>query len=153
MTSSRIDATHIAFIEPVCRGLEHASFNAAMLASLAAAAPESMIAVYAEESHLAAVRDVLTLTRPAVAARIAGWTAVDVPPRKAKGRTRTAAVRRLFRQLDPEIAGRRPSALVIATIDVPTLVWLKLRLFTSWRSCRTIAVFHELLAVLERRRS
>jgi glycosyltransferase involved in cell wall biosynthesis len=140
----------IAIVEPRCRGLEHVPFNAALVATTLAAYPAAIVEVLGEATHLEAVRDLLRRTRGASCERIS-WAEVTVAPRKAAGRARAEASRALFRVLDRSFRERRPSAIIVATIDPFVLAMLKARLFRSWRGLPAVAVFHELLATLTRR--
>lgn len=141
----------IALIELRCRGLEHVPFNAALIAATLAACPDASVDVYGEEEHLKALEELLTVTRPRSTSRLS-WNSVAVPSRKARARHRLRDLRRLFARLSHSFTSQRPDGLVVATIDPLALVLLKSRLLTSWHNLPTVAVFHELLAVLDRRR-
>src|SRR4051812_30524250 len=127
MTQLPVDGLPIAFIEPLCRGLEHASFNAALLTTVASAFPRSPLTVYGEESHLAAVRDALQLARPQIVGRVRDWISMEVPARKIKGLARFSATRRLFASLDRLLIERLPAAIVVSTVDISVLALLKYR--------------------------
>lgn len=145
-------APRLAFVEPLCVGLEHAPINAALVAALVATSPGALD-VYAEASHLDAIRDILALTRPAAAAAVDRWCPIDVPDRKARGWKRFNGTRRLFRELDTALAASGSHAVLFSTSDVAVLACAKRRLLGSWGSRQVVAVFHELLASLERRQS
>lgn len=142
----------VAVVEPLCWGLEHAPINAALIAAVLQGFPQATVDVYGEASHLAAVEELLRHTRNSRLARVT-WRSVRVPPRKIRGWQRVLETRRLLRELDAAFHGSSPDALVISTVDSPLLALLKARLLGAWRRRPAIAVFHELLAALERRGS
>ncbi|NOT26784.1 MAG: hypothetical protein HOP16_11855 [Acidobacteria bacterium] len=141
----------IAIIEPRCHGVEHGSFNAALVAAILAAFPDCNVDVYGEATHLEELKQLLVSTRAGSASRLS-WRPLATPPRRAAGWQRALKVRQLFAQIEREFRLHPPRSVVIATTDPFVLTLLKLRLFTRWRGLRAMAVFHEILAVLERRR-
>lgn len=141
----------IAVIEPRCWGLEHVPFNAALIATALEAFPAAQLDLYGEATHLEAVKELLSHTRPGPVERV-NWHRIEIPARTVNGWTRFADVRALFTTLDRELQSRPPSGIAIATTDPQVLSFLKVRLLTSWGGIRAIAVCHELLAVLGRRR-
>lgn len=141
----------VAFIEPRCYGFEHVSFNAALIAATLAAFPDASVDVYGEATHLEELKQLLASTRDNCASRVS-WCPLAIPPRRAAGWQRALKVKELFAQIDREFRRRPPRRVVVATTDPFVLTLLKMRLFTTWAHLRAVAVFHEVLAILARRR-
>lgn len=150
MTDSVDPKPWVAIIEPVCWGLEHVPFNAALVAMTAAAIPDAELVVYGEGSHVEAVRSLLEATRPEYMSRVR-MHAVPLPPRKARGITRLASVKSLFDEIARSFNGTTPAAMVVATLEPAVLAILKIRRLASWRTIPTVGVFHELLKAVEPR--
>src|SRR4051812_43871457 len=83
----------ILMIEPQCWDLEHASFNAALLASVLSAYPEDEVVFMGEECHLANVRKAITKHAPRDVGRVQ-WRAIPIIAREATGWLRFFAERR-----------------------------------------------------------
>jgi glycosyltransferase involved in cell wall biosynthesis len=141
----------VAFVEPRCHGLEHVPFNAAMVVATAAAFPGSRVDVYGESGHLEELERLLSLTRVNCLTHVS-WTPVSIPERRLQGRHRAVAVAGLFTRLDRAFRTRKPESLLVSTTDPFVLGILKPLLFTKWAGLPAVAIFHELLAVLGRRR-
>ena len=142
----------VAVVEPQCHGLEHVPFNASLVAMLLSAYPRARVDMYAEATHLTEVRSLLANTRPAESQRVT-WKPVTVPARKSSMGNRALGAHRLLLELNQAFRSARPRVLVMATIEAAALALLKVWLETSWRDLAAVAVFHESLSVLDRRRS
>jgi len=140
-------ANRVAFVEPLCWGMEHVPFNAALIATALEACQDATVDAYGEPGHLDALQELLQCTRPLQAARV-HWHPVAIPARRAVGRRRLVAARRLFADLERAFSAQRPAALVVATTTTTILTLLKLRLFGAWAGLPTVAVFHQQLAML-----
>lgn len=142
----------IAVVEPRCWGLEHVPFNTALIATVQEAYPGAALDVYGEPGHLQAIRELLGCTRPLQTKSIE-WRPMRVPVRWAMGWPRSVAIRSLFADLDAALLERPAGALVFTNSDPLVLAYVKARLFSGWKRRATLIVFHELLSVLEGRRS
>ena len=151
MTASEdptLSSTEAFLLEPHCRGMEHAPFNACLVVALLARYKRLVFA--AEAGHLEAVREVLECSRPGLSER------VDFRPRPSRGSAGGpfAAVRTAWQTLAAVTTtpAGRPPAIVIATADSASVLLLKMRLLTRWRKGAAVIVLHEALATLSRRR-
>ena len=138
----------VAVVEPMCFGLEHVPFNAALVAAVLEAFPAARVDVYGEEAHLTALNELLTHTRPDRLDRVT-WTPTRVPARDSRGWSRFVMTSQLLRDLDRRFDGLRPDALVFAAVDSGLIAMIKARLFLAWKGLPVVAVFHQLLASLE----
>jgi glycosyltransferase involved in cell wall biosynthesis len=146
------DFEHIAIAESSCHGLEHAAFNAALAAMTLTAYPRATVHVHGEARQLEEQQDVLRRTRPWLLQRLR-WHSRTIPERKARGWTRGVATVAFLRELDAWLRREPADAIIFSTADPNLIALLKTRLFAALRGSPTLVVFHELLALLERKRS
>ena len=126
----------IIVCEPVCWGLEHVPFNAALLEIIRLAFPSTDIAFFAEESHL---RQVSSSLRSEISASLM-WNTISLPRRHSLFLERWQAdfklLRFLLRMLRPIPYGH----LVLTCATPATLTALKLLLCSQMHRGKNIQV-------------
>lgn len=142
------DRGGVLVCESLCRGFEHAAFNAALVHAVALAFPDAPLTFVGAADHIAHVRDRLASAAALPAGRV-DWCATATPPRDLFGWRRLAREVRWVGEVlaTPAAAGAR--AIVFSAVT-PTLL-LALRLALR-RRVPVLVVFHSLLAVLQRRK-
>jgi len=132
--------------EPLCRGFEHATFNAALLHTVVLAFPGASVEFRAEREHLGYVRQHL---ESAWAGSPAGvrWSEVPVPARHLHGWQRLPAEWR-FVASTLRAAIRPVRAVIFCSVTPTLLLALKVQLLARPVG-PTLAVFHNVLAALE----
>jgi hypothetical protein len=144
MTGAAVGREKILIVEPQCWDLEHASFNAALLASVLSAYPDDEVVFMGEECHLRNVRVAITKYAPRDAARVE-WRPISLLPRYATGWLRFFAEYRDFAGVLGEAERLAVRCVLFMSVSNSGVLALKLRM-RQWPESRPVfTVMHGML--------
>jgi hypothetical protein len=138
----------IIFVEPLCRGFEHAQYNTPLITSAAIAYPGVPIIYMAEQTHLDHVRTMLAGAAPGVAVE---WQAITIPSRGLSPLMRMKAEYALLRSVIVMAARTKARAVISASATDTAALAVKLLLHRTKPPCPVLVVLHSVLAGLEDR--
>ena len=138
----------IIFIEPLCRGFEHAQYNTPLIKSAALAYPGVPIIYIAEQTHLDHVRAMLASAAPDVSVE---WRSIQLPSRDLAPVKRMKAEYALLRSaMDLGVQTHARAVIATSATDTATLA-VKLLLHRRRLPYPVLVVLHSVLAGLEDR--
>lgn len=138
----------VIVIEPMCRGFEHAQFNAPLLQSIALAFPKSPIVFAGDPSHLAEVRTSIRRVAPSL---LIEWQSIELPDRSLAPRRRFQIEKRIIADCFRLAAVWKARAVIFASSTDTSVVAAKLLLYRSALSIPVVMIIHGILAGLEDR--
>ena len=151
---------HIAVLELQCRGNEHASFNAALVATVLQAHDDAMVSFHANAEHIQSLREILTQSEIDLR-RVSFGPIVVTSHAWRVSQSRVRAIFRLCRslfvpahQLWTAFRSKNEAverSVVLATVNVRHLMLLSLLIPLVPRSLRLVIVLHSVLNLVRRR--
>ena len=139
----------IVLCEPQCRGFEHASPNAAMLATVLLAYPQARASFGCEPEHGARVRDELARRYPDLLQRV-DWFEVPLPTARPSRWSRLAEERLLWERVLDHCRDEEPGLVFLCSITSPGLMVVKSSLRRGALDVPVVAVVHSILSTLGR---
>lgn len=138
----------VIFIEPLCRGFEHAQYNTPLIKSAALAYPGAPIIYCAEQTHLDHVRTMLASAAPEVTVE---WRPIQLPARDLAPVKRMSAEYALLRSAMELAVQTNARAVISASATDTATLAVKLLLHRHRPPCPVLVVLHSVLAGLEDR--
>jgi hypothetical protein len=142
----------IVLCEPQCWGLEHAHFNASLLATALLAYPVQPVVFMGEKGHLNSVRDVLGEFEPTLIRRVE-WRELKIPVRQTYGWSRLPRELPWVRAVFRVVSGGSKGRVVLCSITSTGLVALKLVKYLNRATVPVLAVMHGVLKTAFDKRS
>ena len=139
----------IVLCEPQCRGFEHASPNAAMLATVLLAYPQARASFGCEPDHGARVRDELARRHADLLQRV-DWFDVTLPTKRPSRWGRLAEERVWWEQVLARCRADNPGLVFLCSITSPGLMVVKSSLRRGVLTVPVVAVVHSILSTLGR---
>ena len=136
----------IIFIEPLCRGFEHAQYNTPLIKSAALAYPGAKIIYIAEQTHMEYVQGMLASAAPEVCVE---WRSILLPPRDLAPVKRMQAEYALFGSAMELASQTKARAVIAASATDTAALAMKLLLHLHRPPCPVLMVLHSVLAGLE----
>lgn len=139
----------ILLCEPQCAGFVHVPFNAALLATVLAAWPDTEMTFLGEAEHLQRVREYLEMHGCAAAERVS-WAPIDVPVRGGNGFRILGREWTWCQRVLREARASDVDFVVLCSATNTGLLFLKPLLLCTRFQKPVVAVLHGILGSLER---
>ena len=131
-------------IEPQCWGLEHASFNAALIDTVLLAYPKEQLVFFGEESHLTSVRRILDRYDSDEVGRVS-WRDISIPKRGDTGWLRFIREWREFGSFLREVQKGDYQHFMFTSITNTGILVLKIKVYYRKFPFPIITVLHGML--------
>ncbi len=138
----------IIVLEPMCRGFEHAQFNAPLLQSIALAFPRSPLVFIGDPTHIDHVRSMVARETPSL---LVQWQNITLPDRTLSPRRRFQQEKRIIAECFRLTAMWNAKALLFASSTDTSVVAAKLLMYRSAVAAPAVLILHGVLAGLEDR--
>lgn len=139
----------IIVCEPQCAAFVHVPFNSALLATVLAAYPESSVAFFGEQEHMARVGEHLKAHGVPARDRVS-WEPIEVPVRGGNGFRILGREWKWCRRILREAKDPAVDAVVLCSVTNTGLLFLKPLLFLTRFQKPVVAFLHGILDSLDR---